>query len=269
MEHIHKRPDRGADIGCMKMNCFFCLDLKRSLVNKGFLAGLLFASVLLLYNAVACSPLDGSRSTYFILANVYGTSGFMPFAAIFPVMAYSTAFCEERSSGYLRMILSRMSIRRFAWTRICTVALSGGIMLAIPFSTVSVIAYAGGAHGLPAGSDEGLFYGTKMIEYIVRYGDWYILVGKVLLGFLFGAMWALVGLAFSVWIPNRYVGLIGPFVLYDAMWLCLASVPVLDPIYLVRGDDLGSYPLSAFMEAVYICATFPVIFAGIRRAANA
>ncbi len=73
------------------------------------------------------------------------------------------------------------------------------------------------------------------------------------------------GLAFAVWIPNKYVALIAPFVLYEAMWLALGKIPVLNPIYLMRGDDLNNYPLSGVMECVYILLVSFVVMRGLKR----
>ncbi len=133
------------------------------------------------------------------------------------------------------MIYSRMLPGKYALTRIVTVALSGGTMLAVPF----IIA--------------------------LNYGEWYIFLWKVILGFLFGCIWALAGLAFAVWLPNKYVALIAPFVLYEAMWLALGKIPVLNPIYLMRGDDLNNYPLSGFMECIYILLASFVVMWGLKR----
>ena len=104
-----------------------------------------------------------------------------------------------------------------------------------------------------------------MLTYILKYGDWYIAVGKTILGFLFGSVWALVGFAFAVWIPNRYVALIAPFVLYETLWLGLVKVRWLNPIYLLRGDDVDSYPLAAAMECAYLLLVSAVIIAGLVR----
>jgi hypothetical protein len=82
------------------------------------------------------------------MIEVFAASGFTPFAAIFPGLAYVSVFCEEYSSGYIKMIYSRMLPGKYALTRIVTVALSGGTMLAVPF----IIA--------------------------LNYGEWYIFFGK-------------------------------------------------------------------------------------------
>lgn len=246
------------------MKGFFLQDLKRSFLSKGFFAGL-FVVTWILVSAAFHAPLNKSRSSYFIMMEVFAASGFTPFAAIFPGLAYASAFCEEYSSGYIKMIYSRMFLRKFALTRIVTVALSGGTMLAIPFSIVLSIAYCFGIPGIPTGSDEGLMAGTALMFYIENYGEWYIFLWKVILGFLFGCIWALAGLAFAVWLPNKYVALIAPFVLYEAMWLALGKISVLNPIYLMRGDDLNNYPLSGFMECIYILLVSFAVMWGLER----
>ncbi len=247
------------------MNGFFWKDMKRSFLNIGFFIGLAAAAVLLLVTAVTGAPLDRTRSSYHILFNLFGASGFTPFAAVFPVLAYATNFCEEYHSGYYRMIFARMSPVRFGGLRIINVALSGGMMMAVPIAIACILAYTFGIPGVPRGSDEGLLDGTILITYVVKYGDWYIAAGKIMLGFLFGSVWALMGFMFAVWIPNRYVALIAPFVLYESMWIALDRMPYLNPIRLLRGDDIGSYPLAAGMECVYLIVVSVVIMAGLMR----
>ena len=127
------------------------------------------------------------------------------------------------------------------------------------------IIYLCGVPGIPTGSDEGLMAGTALMYYIETYGEWYIFLWKVLLGFLFGCIWALIGLVFAVWFLNKYVALIAPFVLYEAMWLLLGNIPVLNPIWLMRGDDLNNYPLSGFMECLYILLAAVLVMKGLKR----
>ena len=67
------------------------------------------------------------------------------------------------------MIYSRMRLKKFALTRIITVALSGGTMLAVPFIIVLSIAYCCGIPGIPTGSDEGLMAGNKKGFFITKY----------------------------------------------------------------------------------------------------
>lgn len=247
------------------MTQFFLKDMKRSFWNIGFFIGMAAVTALLLTAEVTGAPLNQTRSSYHILIDAFAISGFEPFAAVFPVLAYATNFCEEYQSGYYRMVFARMSPMQFGRTRILTVGLSGGVMLAVPIGLACMMAYTFGVPGVPQGSDEGLLDGTIMLTYITKYGDWYIAVGKTVLGFLFGWVWALMGLAFAIWTANRYVALIAPFVLYESMWIGLNGVSWMNPIRLLRGDDVGSYPLAAGMEFVYLIIVSAVIMAGLVR----
>ena len=255
---------REKSLGVSSYERFFLQDLKRSFLNRGFFASL-FVVTWILVSAAFHAPLNRSRSSYFIMMEIFAASGFTPFAAIFPGLAYASVFCEECATGYLKMIFLRVPPEKFCLVRIVTVAFSGGTMLAIPFIIVLSIAYSFGIPGIPMGSDKGLMAGTALAYYIENYGEWYIFLWKVLLGFLFGCIWALAGLAFAVWIPNKYVALIAPFVLYEAMWLALGKIPLLNPIYLMRGDDLNNYPLSGFMECIYILFVSFAVMWGLKR----
>ena len=94
------------------------------------------------------------------------------------------------------------------------------------------------------------------------YGLGAMVAVKVLLGFLFGAAWALVGLAFAVWMPNKYVSLIAPFVLYESLYILMPNC--LNPAVLVRGDDAG-HLLSIVAECVWLFAAAAAVMAGFRR----
>lgn len=241
---------------------FFINDMRRALGNKRVLLSITLLTYILVRAIILNTNFESDVSTYEIIANAMSLSGFAPFAVVFPVMGYATVFCEEYRCGYLRMIHSRMDWRVYGVLRIITTSISGGIIVAIPFSIVCCIGYFGGIPGMSADS---FYQGTQMQYYLEHYGDWYILIGKVVLGFLFGTLWALIGMALSVWFCNRYVSIIAPFVIYEAMWLFLYNYKFLNPIFLIRGDSLNSYPLSGIMEILYIIITTAVIFIGLIR----
>ena len=247
------------------MDNFLKQDIKRAFSSKGFFLAIILLIIILIHAIRVNINFSGNPSTYEIISVAMSLSGFSPFAAIFPVLGYSVSFCEEYCSGYLKMIIARMDWKDYAWKRIFVTGLSGGVIIGLPFAVVCTIGYILGKHGIEGLTEGGLYYGTQMWYYLEVYGDWYILVGKVILGFLFGALWALVGMAFAVWFCNRYIALIAPFILYEVMWIMLYNVPFLNPIFLLKGDNLQSYPLSGIMELFYIIITVMVIWGGLRK----
>ena len=238
---------------------FLLQDIKRSFINMGFVAGFCGLSALLTYNFVTESLHAGS--VYYAIVNILAASGFIVFLPVFPVLGYASNFCGEYESGYYRMILSRMKPQKYAQVRIISVALSGGAIVALPYLLLCLAAIH---TGMPEITSNTLRVepDLEMVVIAQTYGVGVMVAVKVLLGFLFGAAWALVGLAFAVWMPNKYVSLIAPFVLYQSMWIFLPSI--LNPAELVRGDDVG-HLLSVVMECVWLFAAVVVSMVGFRR----
>lgn len=239
---------------------FLLQDIRRSFMNMGFVAGICGLGALFTYNFVTESLHAGS--VYYAIVNILAASGFAPFRPVFPVLGYASRFCEEYESGYYRMILSRMKPQKYAQARIISVALSGGAIVAIPYLLICLAAIHSGVPEITSNTlrvDPDL----EMVVIAQTYGVGVMVAAKVLLGFLFGAAWALIGLAFAVWMTNRYVSLIAPFVLYQSLWILLDK-SILNPVKLVNGDSFG-HLLSAVMECVWILAAAAVSMAGFRR----
>lgn len=245
-------------------------DIRRSFINPGFFTGIFGLGALLAYNFAADSFRSGSP--YFAIVNILAASGFIVFLPVFPVLGYASRFCEEYESGYYRFILSRMEPRKYAQVRSISVALSGGAIVAIPYLLVCFAAVVLEGPGLAGVNSLGLDASgvnvlrveteLEMVAIGQNYGIGVMVAVKVLLGFLFGAAWALVGLAFAAWMPNKYVSLIAPFVLYESLYILMPND--LNPAQLVRGDDAG-HLFSVVMECVWLLAAAVAAMAGFRR----
>lgn len=247
------------------MKGFFLQDLKRSFFNAGFLVAVGGLTVMLLHSAVVYSGLTGLQDSYFIQVDAWAISGFIPMLPVFPVLLYASRFCEEYGSGYYRMIFFRMRRERFALVRMTSVGLSGGAAVAVP---ILILCLAADWFGISEITDPNALRvpaDLKMVVISMKYGYGTLVFFKVLLGFLFGATWAIVGLAFGIWFLNRYVSLIGPFVLYEALWiLCDGKLSILSPTELVRGDDSG-YALSLVLECVWLLAAAGIVMFGFKK----
>lgn len=246
---------------------FLLQDMKRSFMNMGFAAGFCGLSALLAYSYFVDS-LHGDP--YFAVVNILAASGFVVFLPVFPVLGYASRFCGEYESGYYRLILSRMKPQKYAQARIISVALSGGVIVAVPFLLICLVAVY---LATPVHLDTGVLKEAgvnalrvdehiEMVKIGLTYGVGAMVAVKVLLGFLFGAAWALIGLAFAVWMPNKYVSLIAPFVLYQSLHILVGKS--IDPAFLVRGDDVGHLG-SVVMECVWLFIAAAAAMAGFRR----
>lgn len=225
----------------------------------GFAVGFCGLGALLAYNYITDS-LHGDP--YYAVVNILAASGFVVFLPVFPVLGYASRFCGEYESGYYRLILSRMKPGEFAQVRIISVALSGGVIIAVPLLLICLAAVYLEVPVPPDVNALRVETDLEMVAIGLTYGVGAMVAVKILLGFLSGATWALTGLAFAVWMPNKYVSLIAPFVLYQSMHILAAKS--INPALLIRGDDAGHLK-SVAIECVWLFLAAAASMAGFKR----
>lgn len=79
-----------------------------------------------------------------------------------------------------------------------------------------------------------------------------VMIILLLLAFLFGASWALVGLAVSAFIPNKFAAAVAPFMIYFALSTMLSITDetfILSPINML-------YPNARLMPSLAFCFVY-------------
>ncbi len=166
----------------------------------------------------------------------HARTGFDLFAPILAVLPASTLFCDDYSSGYLKSILGRVDQNRYIRETVICSSISGGLAVFLPSLITSVFYIIIGSPNTPemlsqgqtTFLDESIFASIQFV-----WGGGLVVLLLLVLAFLFGALWANVGLWVSSVIPNRYMTLAGPFVLYFALHLIFYRVGfllVLSPV---------------------------------------
>jgi hypothetical protein len=181
-----------------------------------FLGFILLLPGLLEYNEGHQSIPSGLHSN---LYNAYEAfmwaekSWFILFVPIIAVLPFADSYTLDRVSGYLRSILLRCSYRRYLFAKFITNFVAGGLALALPLATLFIANHFFFATGLPpvqearmhpTGPASGIYWDSPSIFILFLIG----------LGFVFGAVYATLGLSISFWTSNRYVVLATPFALY-------------------------------------------------------
>lgn len=171
-------------------------------------------------------------SPYSDMLNVYldeiykanNLGGFSMFAAILAALPASILFCEDYNSGYCKSILCRIERSRYLRETVLCAGISGGLAVFFPslFSDFIFILFA-----KPNTVENMSFnYATVFDETVYCqlqfvWGGLFMVLFLLLLAFLFGATWSLVGLCVSALIPNRYIALAVPFALFFGAHLIL------------------------------------------------
>ncbi len=165
-----------------------------------------------------------SRNAFDAFIYGMGLAGPLPlFAPLITVLPFAASFITDRSSGYISFILSRTSFRKYITSKFFANLLAGGISISLPlllgYGVINIF-YLRGLTPVPAPGEPwinpslawaqgrgpfGYLYRTKPDLYI------FSLIG---IAFLWGATYATLGMALSLFIHNKYSALATPFVLY-------------------------------------------------------
>ena len=243
-------------------------DIQRFLYSMSFIISILLAFILLfrplLTNWITWGFRGIAADAMTLLSEPLALSSFTPFAVLFCALPYSISFCEDYNSGYMRTIIVRIGKFRYIANRIISVMFSGTLAMGIPIATIILLCVIGATQ--PITQDTLDWLPRNWIPYTQHMSGLWMFILKILLAMLFGAVWSLMALFISTLIPNRYVTLIAPFVIYQAMWALLPESQW-NPLYQLRADFEG-LPSIWFSFTYQICLTCILVFAsalGMRR----
>lgn len=211
---------------------YFKMTVKQVLRSKCFWGSMAFSLIVLI------QPVIQDLFIYNVeLPNVgiFGLSlnfGFivfiLPFLIAFP---YARTFVQESKEQYLYYIFCRMNRKSFITAKIVAAAFIGGLLSMVPILVFAVLTSCGTCmvqrevyNFLPL---------SEMIwsEIYDLWGGILYYLGQILVAFLFGMVWGLVGLAFAVIFRTLTASIVGPFVVYYGLLLFSQQleVRILDP----------------------------------------
>ena len=268
----------------------FFQDLKRGITSWAFwAAGMIFAlciiCMVMLFTPVgegAETPLNAFSACFL------GEIAYLP--ALLCVLPLGTVFYDEWKSQYYRFAISRIGWRRFAFSRIATTAILGGVIVLLPTLVGMLYCYAR-FKNIPGPRDSTFL--SYMCKFpimqpwisggIARYQTLDPLqianieksyaVAWILRFFVLGACWAQLGLSISAWVDNWAAVLMLPLVLFMlidwlANWLGQPYLSTRGMIDHVGGLLLKPYWVTAvlpiFWAALFVC----IFMMGIRRRKN-
>lgn len=249
-------------------------NVKRSIFNTGMLISIFVQLIYFIYilsiNSYIpnCSDDDVLTS----ITSLFGMSGFIYFAPLFPGLPFAFSYIDEKNSGYIYYMIGRMGKKKYMIRKLLWTGLSGGTASSFPvflvffYLTLTLHASAG-----DAGSEyfPYMFEGMNWEAYIGIWGGRFVLLLKLILIFLFGVFWSEVTLMLSLIISNKYIVLILPTAIYLTFWMIGIPEPLynLQWIILYRGDYWSSFPVwfGHAVQTVNICIILILTYLLLRR----
>ncbi len=242
-------------------------DFRRIMLSPKIYVSLLVGLIILL-RPLYSAFIHSTQGTFFQFLSVpFGLSDYTPFAAIFCVLPFADSFCIDYNSGFINEIIARIGTKKYSRQRCLSVAISGGFTMA---ATIGVTILVCAILSNQPDTEDTVRFMYKSIwarmDLILKYYGLAVVAMKILLAFLFGCLWALVGLVVSTYFTNCYVTYIAPFVLYQVLWFILAD-KAFNPVYLLRGDSefIPSLWFILCYQSILIIALFGLSVSNIRR----
>ena len=178
--------------------------------------------------------------------DVFALSFFSITAGMFPGIPYGFSLLEEKNSGYLKYQLSRMPVKNYIRKKIFFVGLSGAVSMLVPYLILMIPI---GMAGVPTTEQVHPVIMEDMIWGSVLYvwDGYFVVFLKGILMVLFGILWAEVSLLISLFVRNKYVAFVLPFIVFELCWLLDpggGALRILNPLYMIGSDfDAGTEPL--------------------------
>lgn len=262
----------------MKLFNIFKVDIKRSILSYKFIFATLLSCALyflsgyneFIYYAPQAQNIDVLH--FFRFLNSVGT--FEVMLVLCCVIPYTSSFCSDWNSKYICSIRIRTSTDKYSVSRVVSCAISGG--LAIAMGILLFILILSFKYPL-VDINGGMFQSYIMeLEYNTEYQSCLLplLVNEnyiafyalsIYLIFLFGAFWSVVGLCISALIPNIFVALCSPFILYFLQGILLKNVPnQYNASYITKGDfNIGAGVVGNMIFVTFYMSVLIAIFGAI------
>ena len=192
-------------------------ELKRQIFSLGMLLALLLGLIMLLvgkFPELKSYILSGIKIEYDYLQTLttsLTSGGFLVFTPLIVVLPGVIQFCDDYNYGYSRFIITRVSKKNYLLQRYIATIIAGGIACMLPLLVLTI--YAIITKGAP--TEYSSFSYCNIYNKFADMWDGKAMMFHIcLLGFVFGMVWASIGIMFAVIIPNRYVALGLPIAIF-------------------------------------------------------
>ncbi len=231
------------------------LELKRYIFSPLFAVTVSVALVVMIYpvfdelKEIFVNP----QSELYYISKVHTFGSFDLFAPVIAAIPCSVAFYNDFGTGFCKFILTRTNRIKYLLSKAFVCGVTGGLSVFLPnFVFFIFLRIFGKVHS----SDMYTFFKNSVLESIEYANSGLnVIIILLLLSFLFGTAWSLVGLAASAFVPNKYSALTAPFMIYFA----LSTILSLTDEFLVFSPINMLYPNYSQIPSIAFCFIYQLL----------
>lgn len=255
-------------------------EFKRAIYNKNFAIILAIGSILsvlsIIFDVLAgrldyiMGNVNFTPFMQWIGENSNGTYK-LTFFMIIPILAivpYADSYWMDKYSGFAKNIYARTSKNQYIISKIIATFTTGGLVVVIPMILNIYLLFL----ILPS-YHPGLFENFKlaktMFASLFYFHPYMYIVAYIVLNFLFGGLFACIGLAISPFCKLRFLITTIPYILYISTFLLGAlGLPKLCPFYFLQSSSIATnitFMPIAIIFVVSIIVTIGAFIIGVKK----
>lgn len=226
------------------------LELKRYIISPLFAVAVIASLALMIYPIFGnlTHIFDNPQPYLYYINGIHTLGTFDLFAPAIAAIPCGASFYNDYGSGFCKFILPRTSRLKYLLVKTFTCGITGGLALFMPnFLLFSILLLFGNPHS----SELNLLQGSVLSS--LEHAN--VILVLLLLAFLFGAGWALMGLAVSAFIPNKFAAAASPFMIYIALSTALS----LDDSCFIFSPMNMLYPNALAIPSITFCVIYLLV----------
>jgi hypothetical protein len=232
-------------------------EVRRALLSLPFVLAVLVGTIAGLSQALpAVQGGAPDMGAYYVFSRFH-SSVISLLAPILATLPFAQSYAAERNSGFSQAVLQRMSQVGYSTRKLLVAAASGGLALAVPVG--GALVWSLSAYPLVPDPDNPL---PLLFGHVHAGSQLQYMLFATALTFLFGATFAVVGMASSVLFRNPFYAHVVPMVLYIVPAFVTGSLGLgfMDPPMMWDpSGNIGTTPLTiATQYAVFLVVAVAV-----------
>ncbi|MCD3245985.1 hypothetical protein G8S21_08540 [Clostridium botulinum C] len=223
------------------MNKYLKVEFKRATLSKNTIIVFIITLLALIIAYVEANGIKGQHflSEYdavYIFMHIRWAERASYLVIIAPLLAtlvFSDSYLLEKEYGYLKNIYTKMTKRRYIFTKITVNAVVSGMIITIAYFIMLAILIA--IHGINKATNPPILETTLFSYIYYKHRFLYALV-LIVNSFIFNAICATLALGISPWIKNRYLTCLCPFFYWIFSGIILPHCMDLNILFTMNGD---------------------------------
>lgn len=205
------------------MSHYIKSELKRAIFSKSSLITFLATLIILAVGFLAIVFINGNfefnfyKKFYdsfdiFLLTRAFGRASILSLVApLLAVLVFSNSYLQDKDSGFLKLIYTRMNKKKYIISRIFVNAISSGVIIST--ALVVILIFISLIFGIKTNPDSH-FQVMGSYAFLYEKSKWIYVIFIIILSFVFNAIFATLSLGISPFINNKYLSILSPFFIY-------------------------------------------------------